>query len=148
MKSIKMKQKELINAVKQRIEQAFPDSVVIWTGTGCPDDENDDTENFEALWIEKARYAEFQDLVWKLEEELAEPAGYYIMVHALSPEVTKDYRWKEYQDAKQARCRVIMAGWYTNSDKGEPLRKWKGPCLKDISLPEGQISGQPIREVA
>ena len=147
MKSMKMEDAELINAVISRIEREFPDAVVIWTGTGCPDDDYDETENFEALWIEKDRYAEFQDLVWQLEEEIAEPCGYSIMVHALSPEVTKEYRWDEYQEAVKARRKVVQfepvnVGWGSNGTEWIPRHR------DDISFPEGQISGEPVSRVA
>ena len=103
MTSKKLDRQELIDEVKARIEANFVDSVVIRVGTGWPDDEHDDTEIFEALWIPDTEYKRFEDFVWDLQENLAEINGFTIMVHGLSPKVTKEHRWEEYQSERKKR---------------------------------------------
>ena len=90
---------EIIN----QIEQNFKDSVVFWTGTGSPDEMDQDnyTENFEALWISDVDYERFLTFEWHLVLILAKPMGYEIMVQCLSPEATKKYRWEEYKKKRE-----------------------------------------------
>jgi hypothetical protein len=98
-----MDRETLRKKVIEMIESNFTDSVVIWRGVGLPDDEYDETERFEALWITDADYERFLDFEWNLEKTLAQPNGFSIMVQCLSPEATKKYRWREYQDKKQKK---------------------------------------------
>ncbi len=123
MKSRRIDRREFIQEVIRRIESNFPDSVVIWTGTGCPDEEYDDTEEFEALWIRIEDYERFEDFVWDLEENFAEPNGFSIMVHDLSPKVTKEYRWDEYQAELKKRSEIPV----------KPKRKSKKPAAPKTS---------------
>jgi len=95
-----MDRETLRKEVIRQIEENFADSIVLWSGTGLPDEEDDDTEQFEALWITDDDYERFLDFEWKLESELAKPNGFRIMVQCLSPEATKKYRWNEYQSGK------------------------------------------------
>lgn len=87
----------------REIEDNFKDSIVIWRGTGLPDDEYDETERFEALWITDDDYERFLDFAWYLEKEIAQPNDYSTMIQCLSPEATRKYRWKEYQDMRQLK---------------------------------------------
>jgi hypothetical protein len=80
-----------------RLEAEFPDSIVIWIGTGSPsDDYRDDTEQFEALMIKDEDFKRFVLFTAKLEEELAEPNGFFINVDSINPELTKEYRLEQY----------------------------------------------------
>ena len=94
---------EFIIEIINRIEARFDNSVVVWRGTGNPDEEFDSTENFDALWITDDRYEEFENFVDDLEENYANPNGFSIMVHGLSPKVTREYCWDIYQSEKQKR---------------------------------------------
>ena len=108
----KIQKKELINQVIQKIESAFTDSIVLWSGTGCPDEDFAETEQFEALWITVEDYDRFEDFVWDLEKSLAEPNGYSTMVHCLSPDATREYRWKEYQKERIKRhLKLYQSEW-------------------------------------
>jgi len=87
-----------------RIEKAFPGSIVVWLGTGCPDDNfQDDTERFEAYMIPREDTRRFEDFVWQLYLELGKPNGFAIMVHDLDPETTEKYRQDEYLTEKILR---------------------------------------------
>ncbi|MCD6217241.1 hypothetical protein J7L05_05205 [bacterium] len=99
----RISKEKLIAQVIQRIESEFTESIVVWTGTGCPDEDFDYVDGFEAFWITDDNYERFEDFVWELEENLANPNGYSIMVHCLSPEATKKCRLKEYQEEKYLR---------------------------------------------
>ncbi len=103
MESGKIERHDFIKEIINRIEANFENSVVIWCGTGSPDEDFDETEIFEALWIPYEEYARFEDFVDELEENYAEPNGFSIMVHGLSPKVTKELRWDEYQTEKSKR---------------------------------------------
>ena len=118
MKSTKPNRKEFINTIVQRIEENFRDSVVLWRGTGVPDEDLDDTEIFEALWIRAEDYDRFEDFVWDLEENYAQPNGFSIMVHSASPKVTKELRWEEYKKAMSQRGRIK-----TKAKRAEKIRK-------------------------
>ena len=97
--------------VIEAIEDNFKGSVVLWCGSGLPDDEYDETEQFEALWITDEDYERFENFVSELEESLAIPNGYTIMVHSLSPEATKKYRLKEYQDSQFRKSLCLLKKW-------------------------------------
>jgi hypothetical protein len=96
--------KEVIKKITSLIEDAFPESLVRRIGTGCPDDDySDGTEVFEAYMIEDDVLGRFKDFVWKINNEIAEPEGFSIMVHTLSPEDTKEYRLEQYNNEKEKR---------------------------------------------
>ncbi len=89
---------KLIQAVKQMIYAEFPNSVVIWRGTGTPsDDYQDDTEVFEVYMIPVKDYEEFVDLKWMIRRKISEKAGVNISIRDLTPEETKEYRLEEYK---------------------------------------------------
>ena len=91
---------EIIN----RIEAEFPGSIVIWIGTGSPsDDYRDNTEQFEALMIKDEDYKRFVLFAAERNKEIAEPNGFSIAVDAINPELTKDYRWDQYNNEKAKR---------------------------------------------
>jgi hypothetical protein len=95
----------LLKEVVSRIEAEFPGSLVVWTGTGSPDDDyQDDTEWFEAYMIQDNDLARFEEFTWQLNEEIAEPNGFAIMVHGLNPEITLQYRLEEYNAEKAKRA--------------------------------------------
>jgi len=80
-----------------RIEDEFLGSIVVWIGTGSPsDDYRDDTEQFEALMVKDEDFKRFVLFTAKLEEELAEPNGFFINVDSINPELTKEYRLEQY----------------------------------------------------
>jgi hypothetical protein len=95
----KLRKDELINEVTHRIESNFNDSIVRWLGTGSPDEDDADVERFEVLWITDEDYSRFRDFVWDLEVNLAEPNGFALMVHCLSPKATQEHRLNEYLGA-------------------------------------------------
>lgn len=99
----KLKKEELISEVTHRIESNFNDSIVRWVGTGIPDEDDADVERFEVLWITDEDYSRFRDFVWDLEVNLAEPNGFALMVHCLSPKATQEHRLKEYLSANNEK---------------------------------------------
>jgi hypothetical protein len=84
-----------------RIERQFRNSVVIWTGNGSPDEELTDIEEFEALWIPEEKFRKFRDFIWELQQNVAKPNGYHVMVHGYSPEITRNHRWAEYLEGRK-----------------------------------------------
>ncbi len=111
MRSGETERDEFIREIVSRIEAEFPGVVVVPTGAGCHDEEDDDTEVLEAYMLEKKDYERFKDFRWELEKGFAEPNGFSIMVHPLSPKVTREYRWEEYQAELRRRAeRQAVAG--------------------------------------
>jgi len=108
MKSNRISKRKFINEIIKRIESRFKDTIVIWRGTGIPDEIYDDTEVFEALWVPLEDHELFRNFVWNLQESYAEPNGCTIMVDSLSPEITKEFRWREYQEGI-ARRKLVKA---------------------------------------
>jgi hypothetical protein len=100
---------ELSQALKEtiisRIESSFPQAVAVWTGYGSPDSgaEDENLQAFEVYQIPREDYRRFRDLVWALEIEVARPNGFSIVVHSLTPESTRKYRWDEHQAELQRR---------------------------------------------
>lgn len=98
-----MNNKRFRDNVICRIESEFQDSIVFWDSSGCPDDEYDDTESFNALWIPDVDYKRFTEFIWNLRDNFAEPNGYSLIVHAFNETQTKRYYWMEYQEQLQIR---------------------------------------------
>ena len=91
---------ELRNAVIAKVEYAFPKALVVWTHSGYPDDRAGDQENievFEAYGISHDEYERFEDFAWQLQKTVGEPNGFSIMIHDLTQEEIRKYRWVEYQ---------------------------------------------------
>ncbi len=108
------KRVRLIRQIADRIERAFPGSeevpasVVIWRNTGtASDDFQDDTEVFEAYMIPEEDYERFVLLTWELSREIAHPNGFSIMVHDLTPDETREYRWEEYRRELRRRREAV-----------------------------------------
>lgn len=105
----KLKKEELISEVTHKIESNFNDSIVRWLGTGSPDEDDADVERFEVLWITDEDYLRFRDFVWDLEVNLAEPNGFALMVHCLSPKATQKHRLKEYLSASFEKLSINIS---------------------------------------
>ena len=107
MKSLNQNDKDrhrIRHEIIRRIEAEFPGSIVIWVGNGSPsDDYRDDTEQFEALMVKDEDFKRFVLFTAKLEEELAEPDGFFINVDSINPELTREYRWGRYENEKAKR---------------------------------------------
>jgi len=109
MKSADRKRMDHIRAVIDRIEREFPGSLVIWRNTGTASDHfEDDTEVFEAYMIREEDYERFVRFTWVLMDEIATPNGFSIMIHDLSPDQTRKYRWEEYRAEKQRRLEGFL----------------------------------------
>ena len=148
MKSNREKRESIIKKIIEQIEKKFIGVIVVWRNTGTyGDDFKDDTEVFEAYMVKEEIFDKFTDFVWKMADTYAYPNGFSIMVHDLTPEETREYRWSEYQAAIDARCRILKPeqvniGWQSNGEDWKPLYR------VDYSLREEQIIGAPAREVA
>jgi len=103
MNSNPKNRKKLLSEIIEAIETSFRGSIVVWTGTGCPDDEYDDTEIMEAYMIKDKDYVRFEDFVWELEEKVAEPNGFSVMIHGLSPTATRKHRWSRFLSESKKR---------------------------------------------
>jgi len=113
-----MNRENFISAIKEKIEKRFIDVVVLHTGAYSFDD-MDMSEEFEVLGLPKAEYKAFRDFTWELQTDFADPLGYIITCHSLSPEATEKYRAKEYahgilnrrlSEAKES-VTYIKTGW-------------------------------------
>ena len=118
MRSKKNERDLYLKEIQKRIESNFQDCVVIWRGTGLSDEDYDNTEVFEALWIRAVDYDRLQNFIWDLEQNYAQPKGFSIMVHSVSPKVTKELRWDEYKKAMSLRGEKK-----TKAEKVEKIRK-------------------------
>ena len=104
MRQQEINRESIRQEIKNRIQVEFPGSLVIHFGTGSPgDDYNDDTEQFEALMVEDEDFKRFVLFTAKLEEELAEPNGFFINVDSINPELTMKYRREEYENEIRKR---------------------------------------------
>jgi hypothetical protein len=88
---------EILGEVIARIEAGVPGSIVVWTGPGSYDSEEDDepVETIEVYMVPKELYGRFLELVVELDTTVGQPNGVSIMVHALSPEATRKHRQRE-----------------------------------------------------
>lgn len=91
------KKAEILGEVIARIEAGVPGSIVVWTGSGSYDSEEDKepVETFEAYMVPKELYGRFLELAVELDMTVGQPTGVSIMVHALSPETTRKHRRTE-----------------------------------------------------
>jgi hypothetical protein len=123
---MKLQDPKRLNYIEQiagRIEAAFPNSIVVWAGSGTPDEDfaNTDTEVMEAYGIPEGQYERFEETVWSLQKTVADPNGFSIMVFEFSPSEVSQFRQAEY-DAEVNRRRST-----TNRKAKSP----KSPSLKD-----------------
>jgi hypothetical protein len=147
MKSNRKNRELLIGQIIEHLESEFPGVIVAWRNTGTyGDDFKDDTEVFEAYMVGEEIYDDFTDFVWKMADLYAYPNGFSIMIHDLTPEETKEYRWEEYQSAKsgntERQLALLFLGWQYYS------AHWTPRHLDSNSLQEGQINGIPFIDVA
>jgi len=137
---------ELIKTVVEEIETAFPGSVVVWTGTGLPDSKDNQTDEFEAFMIKDEDYIRFEEFVWNLEKTLAQPNGFSLMIHGLSPQVTEEYRKKEYLLAIQERERESTSEWSQVAAEIEEKTKTPGGAISKHSRKKGKAHFRAVRK--
>ena len=71
MKSNNRNKKLIIQEIINRIESKFHDSLVIWEGSGCPDEDyGDEIEVFTACMIHEKDYRKFTDFIWDIKKNL------------------------------------------------------------------------------
>ena len=100
-----MTKSELINIVIARIEERFHGSMVVWSHEGYPEQKSDapKAQVFEAYGISEDDYMGFVSFVRELKRTVARPNGYSIMVHDLTMQETRKYRWQRYQEELSRR---------------------------------------------
>lgn len=100
-----MNKSEMIEAVRTSIERRFPGSIVVWSRDGYPEQKAGKVKQlvFEAYGIPEGNYPAFAEFIKELKRSLARPNGYSIMVHDLTMEETRKYRWQRYQEELNKR---------------------------------------------
>jgi hypothetical protein len=81
---------QLIKEIISRIEEDFPQAVVVPTHEGYPEQtpKGSHVQVFEAYGIPENQYERFVELVRKLRRNIARPNGYSIVVHDLTMQET------------------------------------------------------------
>lgn len=131
----------IIARVRKEINNRFPDSVVVWIGTGTPSDNyEDNTEVFDAYMIPEGSYEDFVELEWKLRDEIFQYFGINISIRDLTPEETKKYRWEQYlENFTRQRIYSKKAGHFMPKKSSEASCSFAGIAYK---IGTDRIEGQ------
>lgn len=105
------KRQDIIERIIHQLQDRYRGCIVAYTGSSLIDYEleNEEVEVFETYMLPEIHTKQFKDFVWDLELNLAEPNGFSIVVHDLTPEETRKYRPEVY--------RTILTSRYENALK-------------------------------